>query len=186
MKKGVKGVSIKEDKIKLVGELREKFAKSKLAILTNFAGLNVEQMNQLRRKLDGASAEVKVIKNTLAKIASKQTPFEILYGFFEGPTSITFGWQNPAVTTKILIDFAKNQPNLEIKAAILEGKLLLLDRLQRFASLPPKEILLSQALSGMQAPLVTLVGTVGGILRNLLGVLEAIKEKRSSAAGAIS
>lgn len=181
MKKGAKGVSIIDNKIRLVAELKDKFAKSKLAILTNFSGLNVAQITELRRRLGGASAEIKIVKNNLAKIASKETPFEVLYGFFSGPTSITFGWQDVVEPAKVLIEFAKKQPNLEVKAAILGGKLLSPNQVQQLAYLPPREVLLAQALSGMQAPVVAFAGALGGILRNLLLVLQAIKEKRAIA-----
>ena len=102
-------------KEQIVSELQKKLKEAKLGVLTSFSGMNVEKMETLRNALRKSDAEWKVVKNTLLRIASKETDFSILADHFKWPVAVVLGYKDPVGPTKILIDFAKKNPELEIK-----------------------------------------------------------------------
>ena len=102
-------------KEQIVSELQKKLKEAKLGVLTSFSGMNVEKMETLRNALRKSDAEWKVVKNTLLRIASKETDFSILADHFKWPVAVVLGYKDPVAPTKILIDFAKKNPEMEIK-----------------------------------------------------------------------
>ena len=111
-------------KEQIVSELQKKLKEAKLGVLTSFSGMNVEKMETLRNALRKSNAEWKVVKNTLLRIASKETDFSILADHFKWPVAVVLGYKDPVGPTKILVDFAKKNPELEIKVGVLDSKLL--------------------------------------------------------------
>ncbi|MCL5045223.1 MAG: 50S ribosomal protein L10 [Actinobacteria bacterium] len=172
---------IRPEKEMAVGELTEKFRNSKAAVLTNYRGLNVAQATKLRKKLREAGVEYRVVKNTLARIAAHQLGLTGLDGFLEGPTAIAFGAQDPVAPAKALSDFAKDNKQLEIKAGLLEGKVIDPTGVKALADLPSREVLLAMVLGGMQAPMYGLVTVLNGPLRQFAYVLEAVRKQREEA-----
>ena len=168
----------KEQKATAVAELREKFMRAKLAIVTECVGLPVNQMTALRKQLRGAKAEFKVVKNTIAARAVEGTSLAEVKPHFKGQLALTIGYEDPVLPAKILRDFIKTEKraaNLKMVLGVLEGKLLQSAQLVEVASLPSKQVLLAQMVSTLHAPLRGLVSVLSGLLRGLVGVLVAIQ-----------
>lgn len=166
---------------KIVAEIKQKLEESTAVILTNYRGLNVAQMTQLRAKLREAGVEYKVLKNTLTRLAAHQVGLEGLDDYLTGPTAIAFS-KDPVAPAKILSNFAKENKALEIKAGVLEGKIIDLEGVKALASLPSREELLAKVVGGMQAPIYGLAFVLSGCLRNLVYVLDAVRKQKEASA----
>jgi large subunit ribosomal protein L10 len=169
-----------ENKIRTVEELSDKFKRVKSAVFTDFTGLNVAQITELRKQLRDASIEFRVVKNTLALRASKDTAFEKVSEYFAGPTSVAISYKDVVAPAKVIVQYSKNQPNLKIKGGILEGEKVGAGKIEELAKLPSREVLLSMLLSAFQSPISGFVYTLEGILRNLVYTLEGIKGQKES------
>ncbi len=168
-------------KQEIVGELKEKFERSKVVIATNYVGLNVAQMNALRRKLRETGSEYHVVKNTLLHRAAEGNTAESLREYFKGNTAVAFHLSDPVAPAKVLIDFMKENEKLVIKAGSLGGKLVSVDGIKALADLPSRDVLLGQLLSVMNGVPTSLVRVLSGVPQKLLNVLTAIKDQRQSA-----
>ena len=171
----------KEDKASVVAELHEKFSRAKLAIMTECSGLPVNQISELRKQLRRARAEFRVVKNTIAARAVDGTAFVNAKSHFKGPMALTIGYDDPALPTKILRDFIKAEKRdekMRITVGVLEGKLIQVPQLLAVANLPSREVLLSLLFSALQGPARGLVYALSGLVRELLGVIAAIQDKR--------
>ncbi|MEW6685901.1 MAG: 50S ribosomal protein L10 [Candidatus Edwardsbacteria bacterium] len=162
----------KENKIEA---LTVKFKKAKVVYLTDFTGLNVAQITELRKKMRQVGIDYQVTKNTFASLAARQTGYDLLVSYFDGPTGLVFGVEDPIITAKVLLDFIKLYEKPKIKAGFTDGRLLSPEEIKNLSTLPSKTVLLSQVVSGLQAPLVKFVGVLQGILRNFLFTLEEIR-----------
>jgi len=173
----------KTDKQSLVSELNEKFSKTCCAVVTEYRGMTVEEISNLRNELRKSSVEFKVSKNTLAKIAAKGTSVEGLSSYLEGPTALALSYSDPVAVAKVLTEFTKKQKKgrefLAIKGGVLDGKVLSPADIKALADLPSKEVLVAQLLSVMQSPLSGIVGVMQGNLRNLVYALEGIRKKKA-------
>ena len=167
-----------ENKEQQIKELHDKFLRAKAAVFADYKGLTVQELTGLRKMLRGAGIEFKVVKNTLAIIASKGTPFENTSKYFDGPTSLAISYKDPVVAAKIMISYAKKEEKLNIKAGIVEGGLIEVDEVKRLSELPSKEVLLSRALASMMSPATNLVGVLHGVVRKLVYTLKAIETKK--------
>jgi large subunit ribosomal protein L10 len=140
-----------ENKKQFVAELKERFEKSKVVILTDYKGLNVDAMTELRAKLREAEIEYQVIKNTMLRLASEGTDVAAIKDNFKGPSAVALSFEDPVAPAKILTDFAKDHDKLEIKIGVMGGKVLELDGIKALSSLPSREELLATVLSAMNA-----------------------------------
>lgn len=172
-------MAVKEYKVKAVEEIRDKFSRASAAILTDYRGLNVAEMTELRRKLREQEVEFKVLKNTLTSIAVKELNYD-LDEYLEGPTAIAFSYHDPVAPAKVLAEFAKKNKFLELKAGVIEGKVADKDMVIELSKMPSREELLAKAVGSIQAPLYDIVGVLGGTLRNLVYTLQAVQEKKGS------
>jgi large subunit ribosomal protein L10 len=163
----------KEEKEQIVSDLRQKLEQSKAIVLTNYRGLNVQQVNQLRQRLREEKISYHVVKNTLMKLATKGTDLEKVNDYFEGPTAVAMAYGDPISLAKILSEFTKTQPILEIKVGVLEGRVMPPEGVRAFASMPSREVLFGQLLGGIQVPGSQLAGTVRNALQQVLGVIQA-------------
>jgi large subunit ribosomal protein L7/L12 len=170
----------KEEKTQAVAELHEKFSRARVAFLAECTGLEGSEVTELRRQLRGAGAELKVVKNTLAVLASEGTSLSVAKDHFRGPLSVAIGYDDPALPAKVLRDFIakeKRDKKMRITVGVVEGSLLDATRVKAIADLPSRNALLSMLLAGLQGPLAGLAGTMNGIVAKFVGTLIAIREK---------
>lgn len=167
-------------KEQVVSELQLKLKEANLGILTSFSKMNVEKMEALRKALRKSNAELKVVKNTLLNIAAKDTAFSILADHFKWPIAVVLSYKDPVEPTKALIDFAKKNPELEIKVGVLDGKLLDKSDITSLAELPSREVLLGRLVSVMAAVPTSLVTVLSGVPRNFVQVLNAYCDKKQT------
>jgi large subunit ribosomal protein L10 len=172
----------KQEKAEIVQEIQEKVARSQIGILSDFKGLKVEDMTRLRRQLQEAGGELKVVKNTLlTRAAAGDSPMAPLSSQLTGPNALALGYQDPVALTKVLIKFAQERPLLKIKAGVLGGQVLGAKDLEALSKLPAREVLLAQLLGVLQGVPTALVTVLSGVIRNLLNVLVALKDKKAEA-----
>jgi len=165
--------------VESVTELHEKFARAVSAVLADFRGLTVQEITDLRQQLRDASLELAVVKNTLARLAVQETPFERLSPYLKGPTSITLSYRDTVAPAKILSAYVKKQPKLAVRAGLFEGEIVPAEKIAEIADLPPRDVILAQALAAMQGPLAGLVWTLQGVLSTFMGTLQAIHDKKA-------
>jgi large subunit ribosomal protein L10 len=146
-------VSVRQEKIEAVEEITQKLRESKSTVITDYRGLTVAQVTELRKLLREAGVEYKVYKNTLARRATSELNITELDQFLTGPTAIAFSNSDLVAPAKIISDFAKKNDKLEIKGGLVEGRLIDQDGIKQLASLPSREGLLSMLLSVLQAPI---------------------------------
>ncbi len=170
---------LRVEKEKTVKELTEKLSETKSLFLTDFRGLNVEEMSKLRRELRKSGAEYKITKNTMIRRAAQQTGFEAIVDHLKGPTGMVLSYQDPVAPAKILYEISQKTEKPKIKIIWMEGRLVDGRHLKRLATLPPREIILTQLIFSLNAPLSSFVGTLQGILRNFVGLIDAIKDAKS-------
>lgn len=169
---------IRDEKKQLISELQDKFKKAKAAFVADYKGLKVEQMTTLRKSLRDASVELKVVKNTLARIAIKDAGAEPLKDYFEGTTAVAMSYADPVAAAKILTQFAKDEPKLQIKVGLLGGKIMNLNEIKVLSELPPREALLGKFVGVLNAAPTGLVGVLSGVPRQLVYTLAAIQAKK--------
>jgi large subunit ribosomal protein L10 len=171
----------KQSKEALVAEFAEKLKGVKAAFLADYRGLDVEQANVLRRKLQDIGVEYRVVKNTLLRLAAKDTDAACFDEYLNGPTAIALATEDPVAPAKALVDFAKQNKDFELKAGMLDGKLLALDDIEALAALPSREELLAMMLRSMSAPATNFVGVLAAVPRSFVQVLAAIKDQKDAA-----
>ncbi|MFP4021340.1 MAG: 50S ribosomal protein L10 [Halanaerobium sp.] len=167
------------EKEAVVKELTDKFSSAKSLVITDYLGLNVAEMTELRSKLREAGVEFKVVKNTLATIAANDVEMEGMTDYFSGPTAIAFGEDDAVSPAKVLVEFAKDHEVLEIKAGLLNGEIISKEKVESLAEIPSREELLAKAFASMKAPLSGLVNVLQGNIRGLVQVLNQIKEEKA-------
>jgi large subunit ribosomal protein L10 len=163
----------RKEKEEIVSDLSKKIEGYRAVVLTHYRGLNVEQMNHLRKRLREEKVSYHVIKNTLMRLASKGTDLEKLNDYFEGPTAIAISHGDPILLAKILSEFIKTEPALEIKVGLIEGRVALPEAVKALATMPSREVLLAQVLGGIQMSGGKVVGAIVSILQQMLGIIEA-------------
>ena len=168
----------KPEKVATVEALRELFASARGIYLTDFRGLDVAAMTELRRRLKASGSGYRVVRNTLARLAAEQAGLPKLAEAFQGPTGVAFTLSEDGVApARVLRDFVKDFPELTIKTAFVEGRDFPPERVSDLAALPPREELVAKALGGIRAPLAGLIWTLSGVLYRLVVVLDAIARK---------
>lgn len=163
----------RREKEQMVSMLQKRIEGFQAAVLTNYRGLNVEQMNSLRRRLREENISYHVVKNNLMKIASKGTELEKLNDYIDGPIAIALSYGDPVPLAKVLMDFVKNQPLLEIKAGLVQGRVISPDEVKALATMPSRETLLTQLLSAIQMPAAYLLGAIMSAFQEFLYALQA-------------
>jgi large subunit ribosomal protein L10 len=170
----------RKTKAQVLEELHERLKSFNLAVLAEYSGLDVERMTNLRRNLRNASAEMRVVKNTLLRIASEGTDFSVLQEHLRGPLALVLTSNDPVEAAKVLSDFAKKNAELNVKIGILNGKLLTKEQLEALAQLPSREVLLGKLLSVLVAAQGSLVNVLAAVPRGLVQVLNAYREKKEN------
>ena len=167
-------------KEKVIAELHDKLAGVKLAVLTNYSGLNVEKITSLRNALRKSDTELRVVKNTLLEIASQDTDMAVLGSYLKGPLAIALNSGDVVEPAKVLVEFAKKNAQLEIVAGVLEGKMLSVEQINALAELPSREVLLGKLLSVLVGAQTSLVNVLSAVPRGLVQVLEAYRVKKEN------
>jgi large subunit ribosomal protein L10 len=171
------------DKASAVAELTENFRSSKAAVLTEYRGLTVAQLTQLRRSL-GENTEYAVVKNTLSKIAVRDAGLEQLESLLEGPSAVAFVKGDPVEAAKGLRDFAKANPLLVIKGGVLDGNLLTAAELSKIADLESREVLLAKVAGAANATLAKAAALFQAPLSQAARLVEALRAKAAEGAPA--
>jgi large subunit ribosomal protein L10 len=165
-------------KVEKVAALKEKLNKAKHIIVTDHTGINVADITVLRRELKKSNAELKIAKNTLFKIAAKEAGLDSLGVHFVGPTSLILGYDDPSVPARIVYELNKKIEKPKIKGYVLESQLLSADDFKKMAQLPPKEQVLAMLVGTINGPIVNFVMTLEAVVRNFIGTIDALAEKR--------
>ena len=170
------------DKKRIAEDLRERFEKSTIVILTDYKGLDVASMNSLRRKLRDAGSEYQVVKNSLLVRASESNDVALIKDQFKGPSAIALSDGDPVAPAKVLTEFVKENKKFEIKAGVLNGNLLGLNEIKALSALPSREVLLAKVLSTMNAVPTGLVTALSDVPRRMVNIIQAVKEKKEAEA----
>ena len=167
------------DKEQLVAELKEKIGSAQALYYTDFTGLNVKRMTELRRRLRKAGVEYVVIKNTLALRAVNESG--LVADRLKGPTGLVIT-RDPVTAAKLVTDFAKeNDQKPAVKGGMFEGRALDVAQVKQLASMPSREQMLAELGAGFQAPMAAFVGALNGLLYMFAGGLEALRQQREGA-----
>ena len=171
----------KTEKETVVTGLTERLGRLPNVYLTDFTGISVKQMTDLRRRFRTAGVEYVVVKNTLAQRAMAAASVTGFDDVLNGPTGFAMT-EDPVAAAKIITDFQKEAETFRIKAALVDGQQVSPDDVKRLARLPSRDQLLSELAGGLHAPLQGFVGALNGMLYQMVGALEALREQRSAAA----
>lgn len=170
-----------EEKKQIVHDMRDRFLRSRVVIVTDYKGLDVTTINELRRKLKAAGIDYRIAKNTLLIRASEDTEVALIKEQFKGPNAVALGYDDPVVPAKVLTEFADQNNKLEIKIGVLKGKVLGLNDIKALAMLPNREILMAHLLSVLNNVPASLVRALNNVPAKFVQVLNAIKEKKEAA-----
>ena len=167
-----------------VSDLRDRLNRAPVVYLTDFTGLNVQSITELRRSLKDSGAEYVVVKNRLAKLALAETDLPDISEDLVGPTGMVLGYEDVVAPAKALTEFAKaHDKKPAFKLGILENNILQPEQIDRIANLPSKEQLLSELAGAMEAPMAMLAQALEGKLQEMAGLLDAYKDEREQAGG---
>ena len=168
------------EKEQLVAELKAKLGGATALYYTDFSGLNVKRMTDLRRRLRKANVEYVVIKNTLALRAVNESG--LVSTKLRGPTGLVVA-KDPVAAAKVLADFAKeNEKRPSVKGGVFEGKAIDSAQIAKLASMPSREQMLAQLGAGLQSPLAAFLGALNGLMYTFAGALEGLRAQKESAA----
>lgn len=162
-------------------DLHDRFARSAIIVLTDYKGLDVTSINDLRRKLREANIEYQVVKNTLLVRAAEDTEVALIKDHFKGPSAVAISYDDPVAPAKVLTQFAKDNDKLEIKVGVLNGKVLDAQAIKALALLPSREVMLAQLLATLNAVPSSFVRVLAEVPRSMVNVLTAIKDQKEAA-----
>jgi len=161
-------------KVEIVSELTEKMKRTQLAVVADYRGFTVAELTELRKKLRDNGAELIVAKNTLLRLAARNTGRENLEQYLEGPTAIAFAYDDVSKVAKVLLDASKSTPKpLVIRGGLLGTSLVAADGLDQVTKLPSREQALAQVVGTVVAPLTGVVGVINAAISNVVYVLQA-------------
>lgn len=163
-----------------VAQLKHLLSRAQLTIVSDYRGLTVKEMTELRRKLQAAGGEYAVAKNTLVKIALADDPvLAKVESIFKGPTALVIGIDDPVGPTKALMEYLKEtKKELEIRGGIFEGRKIGTKDIEKIATLPGRDEMVAKLMGSMQAPAKGVVMALSGVARNLVYVLEAVRQQK--------
>jgi large subunit ribosomal protein L10 len=168
-----------QHKIDTVAEYADKFKQAKSVYLTDFSGIDVITITEIRKKFREAEIEYRVLKNRLAKRSLNDAGITDLDPYLRGVTSFIIGYDDPAAPAKLLKEFNKKNDVLKVKAVYFEGKTFTAEEAVKLADLPSREVLLAQLVGLLQSPMTKLAGTLGAAMTKLAGTLDAVKNSKS-------
>jgi large subunit ribosomal protein L10 len=165
-------------KEQMVEELRERIARSTIAVGADYRGLTVPEMDQLRRKMRSAGVELKVVKNTLTRLAAERAGRPVLNELIDGPTALAFGYGDITDVARVFNDYLPKAPaSFSVRGFYLEGQILPARELVELARLPPREVFLAQVAGQLQSPLATLAALLEAPLTTFAGLMQATQQE---------
>ena len=168
----------RSEKVAVVDEVKTRLSSSSAALLTEYRGLKVGELADLRRTLRTAGGDYKIYKNTLVRFAVRDLGIEIDEATLTGPTAIAFVEGDAAAVAKALRDYARTNANLVLKGGVLSGKALSGDEIKALAELPSREVLLAQLAGALQAPMAKMAGLLQALPRNMAYGLKALIDQK--------
>jgi large subunit ribosomal protein L10 len=172
----------REQKVEQVELLTEKLKSAKVAVLTDYRGLKVSQIQELRSKLRTGDVEYRVVKNTLARRAAEAAGFPQLQDEIKGPVAIAFGYDDLGAPSKLINEFVRaTRLKLEVVGGLVEGRVFSPNEIKQLADLPSRETLIAQLMGTLQSPVAQLLGIMQTPLQQLMGTLNAYKTKLEAA-----
>ena len=169
--------AFKNDKVALI---KEKIDKAQVAVVSEYTGLSVEESTKLRRELQKEGGDYMVTKNTLAKIAIKGTPYEVLAETLKGPIAIAFGFTDQVAPAKVLSKFIKDTKKGEIIAAAMDGQLMSAEEAKALANLPSREELYAKMLGCINSPASGIANSVNAVMSSLVRAVAAVRDQKSA------
>lgn len=170
----------REQKEAIVAETAEMLGRSKSMLLADFSGLNVADMTDLRSRCRGEGVVFRVIKNTLIRLASKGTEAERFDEMLVGPNALVLGFDEETASARVLVDFAKDHPKLEVKAGVVGDRLMMADDIKALAKLPGRDVLLAQLLGAFNGVPQGFVSVLAAVPRKFMGTLQAIADQKAA------
>ena len=173
-------MSTKAFKSEKISQMKEKIEKAKVAIVTDYKGLSVEEITKLRRSIQKEDGDYMVTKNTLAKIAVKGTEYEVLADSLTGPVAIAFGFDDQVAPAKVLAKFMKETKKGEILAAAMDGKLLSASEAKALATLPSKQEIYAKMLGCINSPASGIANSINAVMSSLTRAMAAVRDQKSA------
>lgn len=174
----------KTEKADLANQLKDKFSKAAVAIFADYKGLKASEADELRKQLRAQKTEVKVLKNNIARLVTKEGKMgdqaKALMDATVGPTLVAFAYGDPAAAAKVIHKFSKDNEALKLKDSLLGERKISAAEVEALASLPSREVLIAKMLGTMNAPITNFVGVLAAVPRSFLTVLNAIGEKKGN------
>lgn len=164
-------------KAKVIEQTQERYQRSKGVLFTEYRGLKVKELQQLRANLGAKGGEIQVVKNTLFLRAAGDDAAIIPNELSSGPTAVAFLYENETECAKVLVDFAKTNKNLVVKGGLIGGKAFNDKQVENFSKLPPRDVLIAQVIGTIVAPLSNLVGVVEALYADPIRVIGAVADK---------
>ncbi|MGA7272930.1 MAG: 50S ribosomal protein L10, partial [Acidimicrobiia bacterium] len=174
------------EKVQAVAEIKERLEVAQAVFLTEYRGIAVQQMGDLRRRVRDAGGDYKVVKMSLARRAAEGLGIEGLTDEMVGPTALAFANADPVGVAKALSDYAKENDRLVIKLGLLADRLLRPEEVSKLAALEPRQVLLAKIAGAAKAPLANLAGMLTSFTRDAAGLFAALLDKREAEPGAAS
>jgi large subunit ribosomal protein L10 len=171
----------RDEKATIVSELNDSFNRAKFAVVADYCGLKVSELQQIRIELRNCDSEIRIAKNTLLKRAAADTDNAALSDDFTGTTAVVMAYSDPVAPAKVLAKFAEDHKKFEIRSAALDGEKLGVDGVVALSKLPTKEVLLGQFLSVLNGVPTGLVQVLSGVPRTFGYALNALKEQKEQA-----
>ena len=173
-------MSTKAFKSDKVAQIKEKVEKAQVAIVTEYQGMSVEEITKLRRALQKEDGDYMVTKNTLAKLAIKDTNYELLADLLTGPIAIAFGYGDQVMPAKALAKFIKETEKGKIVGAVLDGKLLSEDEAKALASLPSKQEIYAKMLGCINSPASGIANSINAVMSQLTRTMAAVRDQKTA------
>jgi large subunit ribosomal protein L10 len=172
-----------ERKVETLALLTDKMRRQQLTVVTDYRGLTVAEITDLRKKLRDSGAELIVAKNTLVRMAANETGNQAIVPLLEGPTALAISYDDIAKTAKALNDYIRaSKKSISVRGGLLGNDLLAADGLEAVSNLPSRQQIMASILGGVNAPASRIVGAMNGVMRNIAFILRAYSDKETAAA----
>jgi large subunit ribosomal protein L10 len=172
---------LRKDKEAVIAEVAELLESTETVFVSDYRGLTVSELSELRGMLRQSGARVRIVKNTLGTIAAERAGRTTLKELLSGPTAVTFCGDDPAAAAKAIADYARTHPQLEVRGGLMAETLLDASQLRVFATLPSRDVLVAQVVGTLAAPMTGLVTVLQGTVSGFVRALNQVAEKKAAA-----